>query len=274
MLELQGGMIGHTNDDFPSLPGKRVEVNANASYGLRFGRSFANVLRATEGGVKFLSSCRLDVFPVPGCYEAELGKVEPRSAVDCYAMEDAQVLSKEILVAPSLATPFLATADLLKMKEWMMHRIGHFCKEVGQAFDGLFARLELKSKGVQNRVGSVHGPGHGLVIRSACGLDHGSDPNLDLDLGSEFGFFIAFGSDQSDPLPAASSPGLSMQDTSLGSGVHGELGFATAERGDTASDFQPVSPIYASNLPSDSITSALLSSADSFEIEVIPVPLP
>jgi hypothetical protein len=35
-----------------------------------------------------------------------------------------------------------------------------------------------------------------------------------------------------------------------------------------------MSPIHADNLHSDSITSALPSSADSFEIEVIHVPLP
>jgi hypothetical protein len=101
---------------------------------------------------------------------------------------------------------------------------------VGQAFDGLIAGLELKPKGVQNRVGSVHGLGHGLVIGSSHGLIHGSDSDLDLDPSSDF----AFGSDLSDPLPVASSLGLSTQDTSLGSGVHRELGFATAERGDTA----------------------------------------
>ena len=57
MLELQGGKIGPTNDDFPSLPGKRVEVNATATYGFCFGRSFVNVLRVTVGELKCLSSC-------------------------------------------------------------------------------------------------------------------------------------------------------------------------------------------------------------------------
>jgi hypothetical protein len=58
MLELQGGMIGPTNDNFPYLPGKQVEVNAIATYGFCFGWSFANMLRATVGGVKRLFWCR------------------------------------------------------------------------------------------------------------------------------------------------------------------------------------------------------------------------
>jgi hypothetical protein len=57
ILALQGGTIGPTNDNFPSLPGKQVEVNVIATYGFHFGRSFANVLRATVGGVKRLSWC-------------------------------------------------------------------------------------------------------------------------------------------------------------------------------------------------------------------------
>jgi hypothetical protein len=50
------------------------------------------------------------------------------------------------------------------------------------------------------------------------GSDIGSDPNLDSDLGL----------DLSDPLPAMSSPRLSVQHISLGSGIHRELGFTTA----------------------------------------------
>jgi hypothetical protein len=76
MLELQGGKIGPTNDDFPSLPSKRVEVNLTATYGSCFGWSLVNVLWSTVGGVKHLSSCLLNVFPVSECYKAELGKVE------------------------------------------------------------------------------------------------------------------------------------------------------------------------------------------------------
>jgi hypothetical protein len=49
-------------------------------------------------------------------------------------------------------------------------------------------------------------------------LIHGSDPNLDSDLGS----------DLSDPLLAVSSPRLSVQHISLGSRIHRELGFTTA----------------------------------------------
>ena len=144
MLELQGGMIGPTNDDFPSLPGKQVKVNAIATYGFHFGQSFANVLRATVGGVKRLSSCLLDVFLMSECYKAELGRVEPRSVVDCYAMEAEQVLSKEHLVAPSLATLSLATADSLKMKEWVKLQLGFFHKEVDQALVGLIAWVGIE----------------------------------------------------------------------------------------------------------------------------------
>jgi hypothetical protein len=52
MLEFQGGQIGPTVDKYPSLPGKRVEVEESASVGSRFGRSFVNVLRSTVGGFK------------------------------------------------------------------------------------------------------------------------------------------------------------------------------------------------------------------------------
>jgi hypothetical protein len=134
MLELQGGKIGPTNDDFPSLPSKRVEVNLTATYGSCFGWSFVNVLRSTVGGVKHLSSCLLDVFPVSECYKAELGKVELRSAVDCYAMEAEQFLSKELLVAPALATLSMAMANSLKMKEWVKLQLGFFPQRGGSSF--------------------------------------------------------------------------------------------------------------------------------------------
>ncbi|KAE8023676.1 hypothetical protein FH972_009348 [Carpinus fangiana] len=68
--------------------------------------------------------------------------------------------------------------------------------------------------------------------------------------------------------------GLSVQDTSRGSGIHGELVSATAVRGDRASDFQLGSLVHAGNLPSDPFTSALTSSANSSEIQVSPVPFP
>jgi hypothetical protein len=54
MLELQWGKIGPTNDDFPSLPGKQVEVNVTANYGFRSRQSFANLLQPTVGGVTVL----------------------------------------------------------------------------------------------------------------------------------------------------------------------------------------------------------------------------
>jgi hypothetical protein len=108
MLELQRGKIGPTNDDFPSLPGKQVKVNATATYGFHSRQSFANLLRPTVGGVKRLSSCLLDLFTVSKRYEAELGRVRLRSTMYCYTMEAEQVLSKEFLVAPSLATLVMA----------------------------------------------------------------------------------------------------------------------------------------------------------------------
>ena len=71
MLEFQGGQIGPTVDEYPSLPGKRVEVEEPAYSGPRYGRSFMNVLRSMVGGLKCLSLCLLDVFMVTECFEAE-----------------------------------------------------------------------------------------------------------------------------------------------------------------------------------------------------------
>ena len=76
-----------TGDEYPSLPGKQVEVEESASVGFHYGLSFVNVLRSTVGGLKGLSSCLLNVIPVSECFEAELGGVEQRSVVDCYTME-------------------------------------------------------------------------------------------------------------------------------------------------------------------------------------------
>jgi hypothetical protein len=113
------------------------------------------------------------------------------------------------LVAPLLATLSLATADSLKMKEWVKRQLGFFRKEVDQALVGLTAGMELKPNEVQNIAelvyGSIHGPVHGLVNVSVHGPVHGSD--------------------LSDPLPAASFLRLSVQDISLGSEIHRELGF-------------------------------------------------
>ena len=50
MLKLQGGKIGTSNDNFPSLPGKQVEVNETTTSRSRFKRSFVNVLRLMVGG--------------------------------------------------------------------------------------------------------------------------------------------------------------------------------------------------------------------------------
>jgi hypothetical protein len=89
-------------------------VEESASAGSRFGRSFVNVLRSTEGGFKRVSSCLLDVFPVSKRFKAELGGVEHRSAVDCYAMEAERMSSKE-LVLPSPASVSLAVAYPLEL---------------------------------------------------------------------------------------------------------------------------------------------------------------
>ena len=64
--------------------------------------------------------------------------------------------------------------------------------------------------------GSDPGPVHGLVNGLNHGSVLGSDLTLDLDPGSDLAFSIVF---CSDPLPAVSSPRLSVQDTSLGSGI-------------------------------------------------------
>jgi hypothetical protein len=70
MLEFQGGQIGPSVDEFPPLPGKRVEIEEPAVSGLRYGQSFASVLRSRVGGLERLSSCLLDVFPMTECFEA------------------------------------------------------------------------------------------------------------------------------------------------------------------------------------------------------------
>ena len=198
--ELQWGKIGPTNDDFPSMPGKRVEVNKTTNYGSRFGRSFMNMLQSTLSGVKRLSACLFDVFPVSECFEAELGRVEPRSVVDCYAMEAEQFLLKELLVAPLLATLSLAMADSLKTKEWVKLQLGLFRKEVDQALVGLIAGLDLKPKGLQNRAELVyrlvheliHGLVHGSILGPVHGLAIRSNMNLYLDRGLDLGFSVAF----------------------------------------------------------------------------------
>jgi hypothetical protein len=185
MLEFQGGQIGPTVDKYPSLPGKRVEVEESASVGSRFGRSFVNVLRSTVGGLKRVSSCLLDVFPVSECFEAELGGVEQQSTVDCYAMEAEQISSKELvlpslasvslaaadsleLVLPLLAFVSLAAADSLKTNGWVKLQLGFF------GLIGLSVGLELKPKEAQNRAERL---GHaGPVLGAILGLV--PDPDL------------------------------------------------------------------------------------------------
>jgi hypothetical protein len=202
MLEFQGGQIGPIIDEYPSLPGKQVEVEESASAGSRFGRSFANVLRSTVGGFKRVSSCLLDVFPVSEKFEAELGGVEHRSAVDCYAMEAERMSSKELVlpppasvslaaanmlelvpssasvslaaadmlerVPPSPASVSLAAAESLRTSEWVKLQLGFF------GLIGLSAGLELKPKGVQNKAERL---GHaGPVLGAILGLVPDPDP--------------------------------------------------------------------------------------------------
>jgi hypothetical protein len=128
MLEFQGGQIGPTGDEYPSLPRKRVEVEEFASAGFCCGWSFVNVLRSMVGGLKHLSSCLLDVFPVSECFEAESASAGfrwQRFVVNCYAMEAEQISSKELLV-PSPASLSLAAADLLKTKDWVKLQLRFF----------------------------------------------------------------------------------------------------------------------------------------------------
>ena len=110
-MEVQGGQLEPSVDEYPSLPGKRVEVEVSDSSGYRYDRSFVNVLRMTAGGVKSMSSCLLNFFLVSECFEAELGGVEQRIAMDCYAMEAKQISSKELVVVPSLASLSLAAVE-------------------------------------------------------------------------------------------------------------------------------------------------------------------
>ena len=110
LMEVQGGQFKPIVDEYPPLPGKRVEVEVSDSSGYRYGRSFVNVLRSTAGGLKTMSSCLLDVFPVSECFEEELGGVEQRIAVDCYAMEAEQISLKELVGVPMPASSSLAAA--------------------------------------------------------------------------------------------------------------------------------------------------------------------
>ena len=87
MMEFHGGWIKPIVDKYPSLLRKWVEAEESVSSGSRYGRSFVNVLRLTVGGLKRILLCLLDMFLVSECFEVELGRVEPRSAVDYYAME-------------------------------------------------------------------------------------------------------------------------------------------------------------------------------------------
>jgi hypothetical protein len=157
LKEVQGGQFKPTIDEYPSLPGKWVEVKVFDSSGYHYGRSFVNVLRSTAGRLKSMSSCLLDVFPVSECFEAELGGVEQRITVDCYAMEAEQISSKELVVVPSPALLSLVAAEWMKTNGWVMFHLGLF------GMSGLFAGLGLKPKGSQIRVrhrldlGLVHG---------------------------------------------------------------------------------------------------------------------
>jgi hypothetical protein len=233
MLEFQGVQIEPIVDEYPSLLGKWVEVEEFVSSGSHYGRSFMNVLRSTVGGLKRLSSYLLYVLPVSECFEVELGGVEPRSAVDCYAMEAKQISSKELLVVPSPASLSQAAADSLKTMVWVQLQVELIRKEVDQALGGLIAGLELKPNGSQNRAELLGHEG------SALGSVPEPDPASDL------GFSSTFGSDLSDPLPAASTPGLSVLGNPLGNDgflAPLELGAATIMLGDKDLDITSESP--------------------------------
>jgi hypothetical protein len=123
----------------------------------------------------------------------------------------------------------------LKTNEWVKIQLGFFHKEVDQALVGLIAGLELKPKGSQNWAELL---GHADSVLGSV-PDLGSDPVPDLCFSS------GSGSDLSDPLPAASFPGLLVLGNPLGSKellLHLELGAATAILGDKASDFTSESP--------------------------------
>ena len=253
VLEFQGGQIGPIVDKYPSLSGKRVEVEESTLAGSRFGRSFVSVLRSTVGGLKCVSSGLLDVFLVSECFEAELGGVEQRSTVDCYVMEAEQISLKELvlpllasmsltaadsleLILPSLASVSLAAADLLKTNEWVKLQLGFF------GLIGLSVGLDLKPKGAQ-RLGHP-GPVLGAILGLVPDLDPGSDPIPDAgsDPIPDMGFSCDSGPDLSDPLPATSFPRLSVM-------PHLELGAVTAMLGEEALDFMSESPAHTSTKP-------------------------
>jgi hypothetical protein len=50
LMEVQGGQVEPTVDEYPFLPRKRVEVEVSDSSGYRYGWSFVNVLRSRQGG--------------------------------------------------------------------------------------------------------------------------------------------------------------------------------------------------------------------------------
>jgi hypothetical protein len=99
-------------------------------------------------------------------------------------------------------------------------------------------------------LGSVHG----LVPDLDPGPDLDSYPVMDLglDLVADLGSFCVSGSDLSDSLPAASSPGLLVLGNSLGSNeiqLHLELGVVMAMLGDKALGFTSEVPVHTNNKP-------------------------
>ena len=80
-------------------------------------------------GLKLLSSCILDKFPMTACFEPGHGRVEPRLAVDCYNLE---VLQKQKSVSPAAPSPAaqsqVVAVSLLRMKKtkgWVKYHLGH-----------------------------------------------------------------------------------------------------------------------------------------------------
>jgi hypothetical protein len=195
MMEFQGGKVGPIMSEFPSLPGKQLEVGVKAPSGPLSGRSFVDMLQSKVGGLKRPSSCLLNMIPMSANFEAKQGGVEPRSAMDCYVLEVQQIPQKKFLGAPLPVVQHLAVADLSasmeKMQEWVKLHLGLLRSELDQAFvglaEGLVVRLDLTSNGRQNRATRLDLAG--LGVGSSTGLD----PDLDLGHNSDHGPDHLFG---------------------------------------------------------------------------------
>jgi hypothetical protein len=140
------------------------------------------------GGLKLLSSCLLDVFPVSACFETKHDEVEPHLAVDCYDLEVQQISPKKKKSPLEASLPVVksqAAANssfrMKKTKDWVKSQLGLLRTELDRALigmvEGLVVGMDLTPKGLQNKANFL---GHaGLGVRLDPGLGPESDPFLD-----------------------------------------------------------------------------------------------